>query len=96
MADVLLSLHDFVRAFEPEMLRILHRDTAWWVRSGKHVLRRPCGSTAFSSVEEAMGVLAGVGIRCALVEWDGMRPIEDRGRTLSDAHVDDKPPQSLF
>ena len=87
-----LALRDFVRAADPSKLRIIHRDTAWWVRSGDNVLQRPCGSTAFSSLDEALGVLASAGIRCALVEWDGIHPIEDRGRRLSDTHVGDKPP----
>lgn len=93
MADRKLPLREFVRAADPSMLRIIHRDTAWWVRSGPNVLQRSCGSAVFSTLEEALGVLASVGIRAAWVEWDGLRPIQDRGRILSDAHVGDEPPQ---
>ena len=92
-ADRKLKLDAFVRAASPDKLRILHRDTAWWVRCGDVVLMRPCGSTAFSSVNEVFEVLAGVGIRCATVEWDGVLPRRDEGRSVSDSHVGDSPPK---
>lgn len=91
-SDRELTLTTFVEAASPETLRVIHRNTAWWVRSGDLVLQRPCGSTAFSSIDEVLQVLAGVGIRSAVVEWDGVTPRVDKGRPVSDSHVRDLPP----
>ena len=91
MKDVYLSINDFVQAASMEDLRVLHRDTAWWARSGKFVLMRPDGSTSFSSINQLLEVLAGVGIRCARVEWDGLTPREDHGRLIPEP-AGDLPP----
>lgn len=79
MADQLLKLKDFVRQAEPDQLRVLHRQAAWCVRSGALVLQRVDGSTAFETLEELLGVLASVGIRYSVIEWDGLAPQQDRG-----------------
>lgn len=92
-SDTKLTLAAFVQVASPDTLRIIHRDTAWWVRSGDVVLQRPCGSTAFSSISEVFEVLAGVGIRCAVVEWDGVISRSDKGRAVSDRHVLDAAPK---
>lgn len=69
-----LLLGAFARseAVSPDMLRILHGERGWSVRSGDVVLMRPNGSTSFDTPQQAFRVLAGVGIRCAVVEWDGL------------------------
>ena len=85
-----LQLNAFVKVATPDKLRVSHADGGWWVRSGEHVLMRPCGSTAFSSINETFGVLASAGIRCAVVEWDGVHAVTDKGRILSDSHIVDR------
>ncbi len=59
-------------AVSPDMLRILHGEHGWSVSSGDVVLMRPNGSTTFDTPQQAFRVLAGAGIRCAVVEWDGL------------------------
>lgn len=69
-----LLLHAFAQAdaANPDTLRILHGEKGWSVSSGETVLMRPNGSTAFDTPQQAFRVLASVGIRCAVVEWDGL------------------------
>lgn len=82
-----IQLNAFVKVATPDRLRISHADGGWCVRSGEYVLMRPCGSAVFSSINETFGVLASAGIRCAVVEWDGVHAVTDKGRLISDAHV---------
>lgn len=72
-----LKLDEFLREASPELLRILHSESGWWVRSGKAVLLRPTGSIFFTSLPGLLAILAGAGIRCATVEWDGVEPSVD-------------------
>lgn len=72
MSKQSLELEAFVRAASPDTLRILHCDGAWSARSGPNVLLRPDGSTRFTDLVELLGVLASVGIRCTVIEWDGL------------------------
>lgn len=69
-----LLLNTFVQAeaVNPDMLRITHGEHGWTVASGDTVLMRPSGSTSFETPQQAFRVLAGVGIRCAVIEWDGL------------------------
>lgn len=69
-----LLLDAFVQAeaSTPDMLRITHGEHGWSVSSGDAVLMRLSGSTDFDTPQQAFRVLAGAGIRCAVVEWDGL------------------------
>lgn len=50
-------------------------DLAWHARvetpNGMFVLAKPDGATDYSRLEGLQSVLAGAGIRCIDVEWDG-------------------------
>jgi hypothetical protein len=80
MKDRKLILRDFVRQASPETLRVVYRNAAWCAKSDEIALMRPDGSTSFTDLCELLGVLAGAGIRCSLVEWDGLPARDDAGR----------------
>ncbi|WP_454906702.1 hypothetical protein [Variovorax gossypii] len=89
MKDRKLILRDLVRQASPDTLRVVHRNAAWCAKSDDITLMRPDGSTSFSDLCELLGVLAGVGIRCAQVEWDGLPASNEGGRRplqLNDQH----------
>lgn len=67
-----LLLNAFVKSASPDTLRVMHDDDGWLVSSGNAVLMRPSGSTYFDTPQQAFRVLAGAGIRCAVIEWDGL------------------------
>lgn len=69
-----LLLNEFVQAEveQSDWLRITHGELGRTVTSGDTVLMRPDGSTAFDTPQHAFRVLAGAGIRCAVIEWDGL------------------------
>lgn len=83
-----LKLDAFVHAADPERLRILHRDGGWLARSGEVTLERTDGSMFFADVTQLLGVLAGVGIRCCTIEWDGLQPQLDAGSSGPDVTTD--------
>ena len=41
------------------------------------VLMRPDGRTSFDTPQQAFRVLAGVGIRSAIIEWDGLEALTE-------------------
>lgn len=72
-----LLLKAFVNAEDvsPDSLRIVHGQSGWIVTAGDRILMRPSGSTSFDTPLQAFRVLAGVGIRSAQIEWDGLDPL---------------------
>lgn len=70
-------LHEFIAAANSDDLRIRHEAAGWVVRCGDAVLLRPSETTAFDTPLQAFRVLAGVGIRCALIEWDGLDALHE-------------------
>ncbi len=72
-----LHLKEFVQAASPDTLRVTHDDPGWFVSSGDAVLMRPTGSTFFDTPQQVFRVLAGAGIRCAVIEWDGLDAITE-------------------
>jgi len=72
-----LLLKAFVQAADPDTLRILHLESGWSVTSDDALLMRPNGRSSFDTPEQALRVLAGVGIRCAVIEWDGLDAITE-------------------
>lgn len=69
-----LLLNAFVQAeaVTPDTLRVTYGEDGWTVMGGDTVLMRPGGSTSFDGPEQALRVLASAGIRCAVIEWDGL------------------------
>lgn len=75
-----LLLNQFLDAYlqskSDNCIRVLHLECGWTVACGDAVLdtvlMRPCGSTVFDTPEQALRVLAGVGVRRAVIEWDGL------------------------
>ena len=65
-----------VRSKNQGYIRVLHLEHGWTVACGDTsldtVLMRPGGSTSFDGPEQALRVLASAGIRCAVIEWDGL------------------------
>ena len=57
--------------------RITHGDSGWSVSGTDCVLMRPDGRTTFDTPQQAFRVLAGVGIRSAVIEWDGLPPLTE-------------------
>ena len=57
--------------------RITHGDSGWSVSGTDCVLMRPDGRTTFDTPQQAFRVLAGVGIRSAVIEWDGLAPLTE-------------------
>jgi len=79
MAKRQLELLAFVDAAEPTKLRIFNGDEGWFARSGDVTLSRPGGTIYFAELTHLLGVLASVGIRCCVIEWDGLDPMRDEG-----------------
>lgn len=80
MAAEHLQLNDFVHAARPATLRVLYGRDGWFAKDGDVTLQRPDGSNHFADLPELLGVLASVGIRRCVVEWDGLEPRLDVGR----------------
>lgn len=59
-------------ASSSDHLLITHGEHGWSVSGSDAVLMRPSGSTIFDTPQQAFRVLAGAGIRSAVVEWDGL------------------------
>lgn len=78
-----LQLKAFVQAAEPDTLRVLNGDGGWFAKSGEVTLQRPNGSKYFADLTHLLGVLASVGIRCCVIEWDGLEPQLDAGGTAA-------------
>ena len=57
--------------------RITHGETGWSVTGTDCVLMRPDGRTTFDTPQQAFRVLAGAGIRSAIIEWDGLDAITE-------------------
>lgn len=57
--------------------RINHGESGWTVSGTDCVLMRPDGRTSFETPQQAFRVLAGVGIRSAIIEWDGLDAITE-------------------
>lgn len=74
-----LQLKAFVRAAEPDTMRIIKGDGGWFARSGEVTLQCADGSKYFPDLTHLLGVLASVGIRCCVIEWDGLEPQLDAG-----------------
>lgn len=74
-----LLLNAFVEleAQNAERPRITHGESGWSVAGADCVLMRPDGSTSFDTPQQAFRVLAGVGIRSAIIEWDGLDAITE-------------------
>ncbi|MBB2778566.1 UNVERIFIED_ORG: hypothetical protein HNP28_003917 [Comamonas terrigena] len=57
--------------------RITHGEKGWSVTVTDCVLMRPDGRTSFDTPQQAFRVLAGAGIRSAIIEWDGLDAITE-------------------
>lgn len=74
-----LPLNAFVE-LEAESIdrpRITHGEKGWSVTGTDCVLMRPDGRTTFDTPQQAFRVLAGAGIRSAIIEWDGLDAITE-------------------
>lgn len=68
-----LTLQEFVSQASPGDCRIFHvGDGLWEVRCQAGVLVQPNGKTGFDDLTYLLSVLASVGIRCTVIEWDGL------------------------
>ena len=67
-----LMLKEFVQAATPDTLHIVYNEGYWEARCHHAVLTKPSGSIEFSNLPELLSDLAGVGIRCSKIEWDGL------------------------
>lgn len=68
-----LTLQEFVSQASPDDCRIFHvGDGRWEVRCQAGVLAPPNGKTGFDDLIHLLSVLASVGIRCTVIEWDGL------------------------
>lgn len=77
MSARVLPLRDFVHAADLEGLGIYFtEDDRWQARCGDVVLRCPeTGLPSFSDLPRLLAHLAGAGIRCSHIEWDGLAPM---------------------
>lgn len=71
-SKLLLDAFAQAEALNTDWPRITHGEHGWSVSSGDVVLMRPSGSTNFDTPQQAFRILAGAGIRSAVVEWDGL------------------------
>ncbi|MCD5327875.1 hypothetical protein ACFFU8_09425 [Chromobacterium piscinae] len=68
-----LTLKEFVSEASPDDCRIFHVGHGQWeVRCQAGVLVQPNGKTRFNDLTYLLSVLASVGIRCTVIEWDGL------------------------
>lgn len=68
-----LPILEFVLAASPDRLRIVFSDELLWeARSGDVTLAKPDGVVGFGNLPGLLSVLAGVGIRACIIEWDGL------------------------
>lgn len=74
-----LLLKEFVEleARSTERPLITLGESGWSVAGTNCVLMRPDGRTCFDTPQQAFQVLAGVGIRSAIIEWDGLDAITE-------------------
>ncbi len=69
---LLLKAFAELEAQSTDRPRITHDENGWSVAGTDCVLMRPDGRTSFDTPQQAFRVLAGVGIRSAIIEWDGL------------------------
>lgn len=85
----MLTLDEFVQAADPDGLGIfLMADRRWQARCRNVALRCPStGLSTFDDLHRLLGTLAGAGIRCSRIEWDGMPalPYEQEAATQGSA-----------
>lgn len=74
---LLLDAFAELEAQSSERIRITHGEKGWSVAGTNCVLLRPDGRTSFDTPLQAFRVLAGVGIRSAVIEWDGLDAITE-------------------
>ena len=74
---LLLKAFVELEAQSTERPRITHCEKGWSVTGTDCVLMRPDGRTSFDTPQQAFRVLAGVGIRSAIIEWDGLDAITE-------------------
>ena len=74
---ILLKLFAELEAQSPDRPLITHGENGWRVTGTDCVLMRPDGRTNFDTPQQAFRVLAGVGIRSAIIEWDGLDAITE-------------------
>lgn len=74
---LLLKAFAELEAQSTERPRITHGENGWSVAGLDCVLVRPDGRTSFDTPQQAFRVLAGVGIRSAVIEWDGLNAITE-------------------
>ena len=74
---LMLDAFSAAEASNPDRLRITHGEKGWSVSGDNTLLMRPNGSTVFDTPLQAFRVLAGAGIRSAVIEWDGLDPLKE-------------------
>ena len=74
---LLLKAFVELEAQNTERPRITHCEKGWSVTGTDCVLMRPDGRTSFDTPQQAFRVLAAVGIRSAILEWDGLDAITE-------------------
>lgn len=67
-----LKLQEFAQAATPETLQIVYNEGYWEARCQHAVLLKPDGDVGFINLSALLSILAGVGIRCSKIEWDGL------------------------
>lgn len=82
-----LTLQEFVSQASPDDCRIYHVGNGLWdVRCKAGVLVQPSGKTGFNDLTGLLSILASVGIRCTVIEWDGL-PAAGQQEILNTADV---------
>lgn len=74
---LLLNAFAALEAQSTERPMISLGENGWSVTGPDCVLMRPGGCTSFDTPLQAFRVLAGVGIRSAIIEWDGLDAITE-------------------
>ena len=74
---LMLEAFTTAEASNPDRVRITHGENGWSVNGNNSLLMRPNGSTTFDTPLQAFRVLAGAGIRSAVIEWDGIDAITE-------------------
>lgn len=68
-----LTLKQFVHQASPDDCRIFHVGNGLWeVRCKSGVLSNQPNGAGFDDLTYLLSILAGVGIRCSEIEWDGL------------------------
>lgn len=74
---LMLDAFSTAEASNPDRVLITHGENGWSVSGSNTLLMRPNGSTTFDTPLQAFRVLAGAGIRSAVIEWDGVDAITE-------------------